>query len=464
MKKPLSFFILLLFLFPITKIYSLSLEEKTFYNKQYDKAIKEMRNLVKKSKKKDKLLYLMNTGIIFHTKGDYEKSNLVFKDAETLADKINISISKQTLSFFLSDRNANFRGENFERVLIKFYIALNYLDLNQPEMAKKYFKKLNFDLKNMKFSDSTYKQNFVARYLDAIVSENLGQYNDARVEYKNIEMLSTNKNKILPDRYILAYKENDINDMNKFSSAQKNILAFDENIQPITYSSNLGELVIIYEAGRGPKKMSRGKLMDDKTFALSLRAAIEVALNTRGAALSTTAVVAMLGTAENPIPFYKKQKPYKSLPITISLNKTSIGKTQIFNNYSETAIHNFNDHYPEYISKNVTSIATKIVLAAIAANALSKKAESLSGNNPLVSGLGRVLIGAGAGKTVAATIKPDLRCWNLLPSNFQIMRIFLKPGEYSFNVSLPKNSSTSPYPEKIEIKKGDVKFINLRSF
>jgi len=439
--------------------------ETYFYRGNYETAADEIRPLVMESGEKDRLLYLMEAGLILHTMGEYKKSIKVFKQADYIAETIKTSITKQGLSFFLSDRESNFKGENFERVLIKFYIALNYIMLEDYKRAKQYFKKLDYDLKIMKYTEGKYKQNLAARYLDAIISENLKRYNDARVQYKNIMMIDPDNKRILGDRYILALKEQDEEDIRKYRRGSGWVLAYNNELEPVSYNTNMGELIIIHQAGKSAIKKSRGRLLDDKEFAVALRAAIEIALRTEGAAISTSAVIAMMGNAENPIPIYVKREPELALPVNVFLNNNLIGRTIIMNDYSETAIKNFNENYSKYIAKNVASIATKIVLAAIAANEISKRAEKATGDSFLMKKVGRFLIGAGTGSAVAATVKPDLRCWRLLPSNFQILRIFLEPGEYRFNIEFlhNKNVIVSNIPEKIKIEKHKLTFINFRS-
>ncbi len=460
--------IILPFFFGCSASYKDKLEksEKYFYSGDYVNAIDDVRGLYKDSAAKDRLLYLMEAGVIFHTKGDYKKSNVVFKQADEIAERIKISISKQALSFFLSDREKNFRGENFERVLIKFYIALNYIMLGDYRKARIYFKKLNYDLKVMKYTEGKYKQNVAARYLNAVLSEYFQEYNSARVEYKNISMIDPGYKEILGDKFVLAVKAGDDEDIKKYKTGEKYIECYDNNLKRVSYNTNMGELIVIHEAGKAAIKVSRGRLLDDRMFAKALRAAITIALHSKGAAISTSSVIAMLGTAENPIPVYKKRDLQGEHPINLFLNSKNIGKTRVVTDYSMTAIKNFNENYSKYVAKNITSIATKIVIAAIAANEASKRAEKASGNNVLVGSLGRFIIGASAGGIVAASVKPDLRCWHLLPSNFQIKRVFLEPGEYNLNIEFMhnRNAFVSSFPEKIVIEKGKPLFVNFRSF
>ena len=44
--------------------------EEAFYKEDYETAIPEVRDLAKDASAKDQLLYLMEAGTIFHTKGD----------------------------------------------------------------------------------------------------------------------------------------------------------------------------------------------------------------------------------------------------------------------------------------------------------------------------------------------------------------------------------------------------------
>lgn len=438
--------------------------EVMFYNGQYNSAIDQVRELANDAGEKDKLLYLMEAGVIFHTMGEYKKSNIAFKEANDMAERIKTSLSKQALSFFLSDRKKNFKGENFERVLIKFYMALNHMMMNDYESAKRAFRKLDYDLKDMKYTDDRYKQNLAARYLDAIISESLGKYNDARVQYKNIIKIAGTQTGIYPDRYILAVKENDKRDMQRFKQGRKDVSAYTKDLQPTSYNKNMGELVIIHQAGRAPAKKSRGRILNDKGFMVALRAAIHVAIVAEGAAVSTSGVIAMMGTAENPIPKYEPRDIKGSKLIGVLLNNKHIGRTRVYNDYTTTAVKNYNDNYSGMITKNVASIATKVVLAAVAADKISDKVEESSGGGFFASKVSRFLIGAGTGKLVAETIAPDLRCWRLIPSNYQIKRVFLEPGEYDIKFDFTYNDVlVSKYPHRVVIKKGQPVFINLRS-
>ncbi len=409
----------------------------------------------------------MEAGMIFHSKGDYATSNKVFKEAEELSDNIKTSITKEGLAFLLSDNESNYTGEDFERVMIKFFIALNYLALGDQENAKIYFRRMDFELKEMKFTAAEYRQNNAARLLDAYVSEKLGKFNDARVQFKNMESLIGGSPSLSGDRFVLALRENDARDLGKYGKGAAYVQAFTNSMQKADiHSPNLSEVIIIHEAGKSAIKESRGKLMDDEYFALALRGAIEIAIRTGGVGASTTGVLATLSTAENPIPIYNDRDLEGSRKRNFFINDVEISSGDILNNYSDTAIKNFNDNYKALITKNVTSLAVKVVAAVVASEAASKAIESSLGDknkNDLVSALIRLAAGAAAGLATAQVIGPDLRCWRTIPSNFQIKRVFLAPGEYSFRMDT-SSGIVSNAPSTIKVEEGKALYINIRSF
>lgn len=474
--KYIKYLITILFLVVTTYCASSYVEkiakaENAFYAEDYDTAIPAVRELAKDASAKDELLYLMEAGTIFHTKGDYETSNKVFKDAEEISDTIKTSMSKEGLAFILSDNESNFTGESFERVLIKLYMAMNYIMLGDVPAAKRYFKKVDFELKDMKLMDSKFKQNLFARYLDAVISEQLNSFNDARVSYKNIIDIDPSNKEILADRYVLAVKENDTRDQTKFAEGINYIKAYDKDLNPIPYRKDLAEVLIVNQAGKTATKESKGKLINEPLVYEALYKAVDAALKSmsnEGASVGT--VMAMVSRAENPIPEYRKRDEKSAIPIDIFANGKKLTNTRIYNDYTETAIANFNENYTTLISKNIASVATKIAVAAVAAIAAGKAAEKAQGKKgddggaAIVGMIVGVVAGAAAGAGVAATIKPDLRCWRTLPSNFQVRRIFLEPGTYNFEFKSDTSRALGGKNfNRVTVDNGKLTLINFRS-
>jgi hypothetical protein len=475
--KRLSIFLILVLVITCATSYASKIEklETLFYNQDFDAAVPEIRTLTEESDESDKLLYLMEAGTVLHTKGDYEASNKAFKQAEEKADTLKTSVSGESFAFLTNDTVTTFKGESFEKLIIKLYISLNHLMLGDLQNAKRYFKKLDYELRDMKVTEAKYKQNLFVRYLDAIVSEQLNSFNDARVSYRNIIEIDPSNKEILADRYVLALKEKDTSDQLKFFEGRKYLHSYNTSLQAVDYNSNMGEVVIINQAGKSAAKESRGKIIDEPMMKRTLADSIELSLrnynSSEGAkvGLSVTTVMAMLSLAENPIPEYKAREIQKASPAEILINSKPITKTRVYNDYSQTAIANFNDNYSSLITKNIASIATKFAAAAITAYTAQKAAEEqFKDNKNGGGGLVGLVVGAAtgiiAGYGISQTIKPDLRCWRTLPSNYQVSRIFLEPGTYSFEFrSNGKTVTGGKDYSNIQIEKGKTVFINIRS-
>ncbi len=433
--------------------------ETAFYNGDVDGAVASVTPLAQDSSSRDRLLFYMEAGVVFHTKGDYQTSIDIFRRADEMAEEIKTSITDSTKAFLLSDREAAFQGENFERVLIKYYLALNQVLLGDLENAKRTLRKLEADLKDMKYEDSAYKQILAARYLDALVSEELRAYNDARVQYKNLEIFGVDSAWVAAERFALAERSGDAGDRAKYAAYRRPAL----NIKPIEPGEKgSGELVVLMQTGKAAVKASRGNLMNDREFAIALRVAIDVAIITHGKGLSTAGVIAMMGTAENPIARFA---PREADPApALALDDTGLPAPQGLTDFDAIAEKNFNENYSSYINKNVASIATKIVIAAVAADAVAQQLRKK--DNGIVGALGGLAVGLGAGGAVAATVKPDLRSWHMLPARFSALRVSLPAGSYRLKIAAgdPNRVVLGIDGQAVEIKPGKKTFVSLRSF
>lgn len=433
--------------------------EEAFYTGDIDTAVQRITPLAQDSTGKDRLLYYMEAGVVYHSKGDYKTSNEIFSRADEMAEEIKTSITGSVASFLLSDRESAFQGENFERVLIKYYLALNYTLLGDLAAAKRALRKLDADMKDMKYEDASYKQVLIARYLDALISEELKQYNDARVQYKNLEMFGVNSAWLARERYAMASHAHDAADMAKYSAHKFSVFQVDA---PAVVSKDTGELVLLIQTGKAAVRASRGNLMNDREFALALRIAIDVAILSQGKGLSTAGVIAMLGTAENPIARYDVRDNSGVPPLAIS--SAALPGATTLTDFDVMAQKNFNDNYSSYINKNVASIATKIVVAAVAADALARQIRK--SNDGIAGALGGLAVGLGAGGAVAATVKADLRSWHTLPAGFAALRIWLPAGKYDLRLPEPATGYVvyGSAAERIEIKPGKKSFVSLRAF
>ena len=99
----------------------------------FDKALE---TIAEGTGSRDRLLNLLERGLVLHYADRYTESNEVLARAEQLAEDLYTkSISQGALSLVTSDESIDYRARPFELAMVPYYKALNYLYLGQPGEA-----------------------------------------------------------------------------------------------------------------------------------------------------------------------------------------------------------------------------------------------------------------------------------------------------------------------------------------
>ncbi len=168
---------------------------------------------IKKSKdkyysKKDKVLYYLDLGMLYHFNKDYEKSNETLAKAEKHIDEnYTKSISKAAVSLLLNDNALEYSGEDYEDIYLNIFKAINYLELdlfddafveirrvnNKLNLLEDKYKKLAKELgkaENNKAifepAENKFHNDALSRYLSMLIYRAEGKYDDARIDQKKI--------------------------------------------------------------------------------------------------------------------------------------------------------------------------------------------------------------------------------------------------------------------------------------
>lgn len=432
--------------------------EKKFYAGQYIDAAKSLKPLAMK-KDKDQLLYMMEAGYIFHIAKEYETSNSILIEASKIAKVKPVSITQQAGALLTNLSNTNYLGEDFEKVLIRMYAGINYLITGQYDSARVEFTAVNEELTKIREENgkARYKQNIMAKYLTAIAYEisadidrDMNDLEFAYIEYKQILSIAPSLTMVQDDLIRVSKKLNYMDDYAAWTAQFKRTAAI---------PADAGELIVIYQSGRGAIKVSRGKILSDNT----MKAAIVASLATMPpqVGVSASAVMLAIGQIENPIPRFDKRSNMTSL-LSVNSGKSVI-KTTMLEDIENTAINNLKDDYGRLQKHVAAEIVVKTAASIAAGYAAKKTAEKLGAGQ--WSGVIGVVAGAGTGAALFSQMKPDLRCWHTLPANLQIARLFLPPGNYSITVNYldPSSNVQSSKIIPVEVKKGSKTFINERT-
>ncbi len=135
------------------------------------------------------LLYRLEKGLILHYAGDWAASNAQFERAERLIDKHHTrSASREIAALLTNDAIRAYSGEEFERVLIHYYRALNYLHLDDPQGALVECRKANLRLADFAEASEvelSYRNDAFLQYLTGQLFEAEGEVNDAYISYRD---------------------------------------------------------------------------------------------------------------------------------------------------------------------------------------------------------------------------------------------------------------------------------------
>ena len=135
------------------------------------------------------LLYRLEKGLILHYAGDYTGSNGQFEKAEKLIDRhYTRSISREVAALLTNDAIRAYSGEEFERVLIHYYRALNYHYLGDHQGALVECRKANLRLSDFAEAaeyELSYENDAFLQYLTGLLYEAGGEVNDAYISYRD---------------------------------------------------------------------------------------------------------------------------------------------------------------------------------------------------------------------------------------------------------------------------------------
>jgi len=435
--------------------------ESLFYRGKFREAAKALRPLSKK-RGRDQLLYMMECGYIHHAAGNYGASNEVLLPASDLARIVPVSIAKEAASLLTSDTVTNYRGEDFEKVLLRMYLGINFLMLGGYDDARVEFKAVNNELARIKSEsgEARYRQNVMAKYLTALVYEITGDmYGDPEdLEFAYIEcrqILDLRPDSVLVKRDLarLAAKLDYRDDYEKWVA--------DFSLAENPSDADRGEAVFLLQTGRCAVKKSRGKLLDDRTMKGAL--AVSIATANPVAGVTVGAVMATLGSAENPVPVFER-RPGRVDHVVIDVSGKKI-KAELLEDISATAIRNMEDRYPLLAQKVAASVAVKAMMSVAAGIAAKQITEGAGGKSALGAILGAIA-GIGTGAALFSQMRPDLRCWHTLPDKLYLARIDLPPGKHQAVLEYVDSSGKCIDKKTLElnVEKGKKVFINERCF
>lgn len=415
LRRALSVAILLLLLQSCLTFYQRNLIfHEQFAKRDYSAAIESLEKNKFIQKEKNRLLYMLDKGVVLQMMGNYEESNKIFEEAYIFVDDFQRNVGREALALVSSDMARDYGGEDFEKIFIHYYKAMNFIMMNQYDEAMIEARRINIKLNeiNDKYkSDSKYKRDAFAHVLMGLLYEAAGDENNAFIAYRNAyDIYSEDYERFFNIKAPNQLKKDLIRTaaMNGFYDFQVTYeKQFDIKLADIEKSKR--ELILIWHNGLGPVKdewsinfvVIKGAgglvLFENKEFNLSFT--FYMRSEDEQASLGDLKVVRVA------FPKYSVRNDVFSRAIVKSPNGDH--QIELLEDINEIAIKSLHDRMVRELSKTLLRTALKQVAEAAA----RQENEGL---------------GAAMSILNAVTEKADTRNWQTLPAKISYSRIPLE--------------------------------------
>lgn len=136
---------------------------------------------------KDRVLALMERGMIHHASGDHASAISDWIDAIARIQELDyIRLSEKTTSMVINDRTETYTGRPYERALLHTFTAKSYFALGQWREAAVEARLIADGFENLNgFPDDAY-----TRYIAGLAFELIQDYNGSRIEYAHADRLT----------------------------------------------------------------------------------------------------------------------------------------------------------------------------------------------------------------------------------------------------------------------------------
>ncbi len=389
----------------------------------------------KEYKKKNAVLYYLDKGLVLHLSGQWEESNQLLEEAEREIDELYTkSISKEAASFLTSNNVKPYSGEDFERVLINLFGALNYMFLGEPDEALVEARKVDHKLRlyNQRYErKNIYKEDAFVRYLMGMLYENQGEINDAFISYrkalKTYRDYSANYKTRIP-RKLVADCLRTADDLG-FREEMEEIQSDFTGVSFKSYRNlgDKGELIFIHYNGIAPHKIDDiFEISFGKGWGMVQRT--QVSSDDQARVQNATTIAKSIAADEHiSIAFPKFVKvDYRIRLSEVSIEGSLEGvRTKLVEDITAIAIKNLEDRINRVRVKAIARAAVKFALAHAGGKIAEKKGGGLAG----------MIVKKGLTAVATATEKADKRGWRTLPAQIRMARTTLEPGTYNLRLS-----------------------------
>lgn len=228
--------------------------ESALLANDYAKAKKSIESNKFLKKKRNTLLFHLEMGKITHLNGDFDTSNYHFNLADRMMEEMSPA-GDFVVGTLTNPSLQRYRANDYERIMIHYYKALNYLQLGKMDDAVVEARQLNLKEQSLfvskKGKTKKYAQDPFGLTLMGMIYEADGDFNNAFIAYRNaLEYYQSSK--IFKNK-IPSTLAGDVNRTAMLSGINYHVV---DNTELSTKGEG-GELILFWENGLAPIKKEK---------------------------------------------------------------------------------------------------------------------------------------------------------------------------------------------------------------
>jgi uncharacterized protein len=405
-------------------------------------------------KQKDRVLYYLDVGMLYHYSAEYEKSNAALDEAERGIEELySKSISKAITSGVLNDNALEYAGEDYEDIYLNIFKGLNYIALGDLEAASIEIRRVHIKL------------NILEDKYRTLIEE----YNESSEAEGEIEALTNRFHNDVLARYLglLLYRYENNPDSARIErdyiedafKSQSHLYDFNIPEFPVLEADpEMAQLSVLAFSGISPRKVAETFYLDtvrNGVFITSVSQNEEYIKSVVGFNF-------ILMPGIDPGFHFKFEYPRmeqmhsKVNRIVLLVDGVPVKELPLVEKMEKISKEIFLIKQPLVIGKSILRTVTKGILKESGKAAVKDSMSDDAGG--LILGM---LIGVAADVAVDATENADLRISQYFPAYAHSIDFALPPGEHDVSIEYYKDSTLifRDHRGSINMTPGDLNFI-----
>ncbi len=398
----------------------------------YSQAVEQIKGNQKLYGDKNTVLYDLDIGLLYHYLGEADSSNKFLLDAEREIDELYTkSISQEVLSFVINDNILPYEGEDFEKVMVNMFLALNFAEKGMTDDALVEARKVDLKLREYSraYGDkNTYKEDAFIRYITGALYESAGEINDAFIAYRNSyeAYKSYQKNYGTPAPGFLLDDLARTASLNSFNDERDEFESLGGKPFDVRRERHEGSILVVTYVGQGPKKEQ-------------IRPSVSIP---DSAGIIHTFQIAL----PKFVPRYAGGREYSVQ--AVSPSDSALTTAELAQDVTAIASKALDERLTMIYLKSGGRALLKFLAAEKAKSELKKN------GNTFANIFGSIAIDL----LVGATEQADTRAWRILPAQIHLARMNVKPGAYNLNVVCSDGKFTRR-DVVVNVRKGKTSFV-----